>query len=133
MKEAKNPETSCKEPTLQNFRLLEKKVERLEEIIEIHKIAGCSPKDPLKTKLEALEMLHEQHTYSVHMICEALEVPRGTFYNHILRNKRENTSYVEHRAKLREVIQKIYDESNQVFGYKKDIRYYERTGSPHFS
>ena len=119
LKLAKATETSRKEPTLQNLRLLENKVKRLEGIIEILKAADCSPKDPLKVKLDALEKLHEQHTYSVHMICEALEVPRGTFYNHILRNKRENTSYVEHRAKLREVIQRIYDESNQIFGYKK--------------
>ena len=93
LKPAKTAEDDCKEPTLKNFRLLENKVKRLEGIIEILKTVDCSPKDPLKVKLNALENLHEQHTYSVHMICEALEVPRGTFYNHILRNKRENTSY----------------------------------------
>lgn len=119
LKLSKAAENNRKEPTPQNFQLLEKKVKRLEGLIEILKTVDCSPKDPLKVKLDALEKLQQQHTYSVHMICEALEVPRGTFYNHILRNKRENTSYVEHRAKLREVIQRIYDESNQIFGYKK--------------
>ncbi len=93
LKLSKAAEDDRKEPTPQNFQLLEKKVKRLEGIIEILKTVDCSPKDPLKVKLNALENLHEQHTYSVHMICEALEVPRGTFYNHILRNKRENTSY----------------------------------------
>lgn len=77
LKLSKVADDDPKEPTLPNFRLLEKKVKRLEGIIEILKTADCSPKDPLKVKLDALEKLHEQHTYSVHMICEALEVPRG--------------------------------------------------------
>ena len=72
--------------TLKNFHQLERRVKRLEEIIEILKTAGCSATDPLKIKLPALEALHEQH--SVHLICEALDVPRGTFYNYIFRNKR---------------------------------------------
>ena len=71
--------------TLKNFRLLEKRVKRLEGIIEILKTAGCSAADPLEVKLPVLEALHEQ--YNVHMICEALNVPRGTFYNYIFRNK----------------------------------------------
>lgn len=91
----------------------------MEGILEILKTVDCSPKDPLKVKLDALEKLHEQHTYSVHMICEALDVPRGTFYNHILRGKREHTWYVERRKELREVIQKIYDHSHQIFGADK--------------
>lgn len=48
----------------------------MEEIIEILKTAGCSATDPLKIRLPVLEALHEQH--SVHLICEALDVPRGT-------------------------------------------------------
>ena len=65
----------------------------------------------------ALESLHGQ--YSVHMLCEALEVPRGTFYNHILRNKRDHAWYIERRKELRPIIQRIYDDSHQVFGADK--------------
>ena len=112
-------EDNRKELTPQNFQMLAKKVKRLEGIIEILKTADCSPKDSLKVKLDALEKLHEQHTYSVHMICEALDVPRGTFYNHILRGKREHTWYAERRKELREAIQKRYDHSHQIFGAEK--------------
>ena len=66
------------ELTLKNFRLLENRVKRLERIIEILKTAGCSASDPLEVKLPALEALHGR--YSVHMLCEALNVPRGTFF-----------------------------------------------------
>jgi len=119
LKLAKTAEDDCKEPTLHNFHLLENKVKRLEGIIEILKTSECSPRDPLKVKLGALEKLHEQHTYSVHMICEALDVPRGTFYNHVLRGKREHTWYAERRNELKKVIREIYDHSHQIFGAEK--------------
>ena len=65
----------------------------------------------------ALERLYGQ--FSVHVLCEALDVPRGTFYNHIKRNKRGNSSYAKHREELREAIQDIFDESRQTFGSEK--------------
>lgn len=53
------------------------------------------------------------------MLCEAFEVSRGIFYNHILRNKRDNTYYSKRREELRIKIQKVYDESKQIFGAAK--------------
>lgn len=100
-----------------SYRLLEKKAARLEQIIEVITKAKCSPGAPLKVKLSALEALHGQ--YSVHLLCEALDVPRGTFYNHIYRNKRDKTLYKQRREELRIEIKKIYDDSNQIFGAKK--------------
>lgn len=52
-------------------------------------------------------------------MCEALDVSRGTFYNHILRNKKQNTVYVQRKKELRKKIQKVYDDSNQIFGAGK--------------
>lgn len=103
--------------TLRSFRLLENRVKRLEGIIEILKTAGCSSNDPLEVKLLALEALHGQ--YSVHMLCEALDVPRGTFYNYIFRNKRTHTWYAKRREELRIAIQRIYDDNHQIFGAAK--------------
>lgn len=103
--------------SLKNVRLLENRVKRLEGIIEILKASDCSVNDPLDVRLYALERLYGQ--YSVHMLCEALEVPRGTFYNHILRNKRDNTWYAKRREGLRIKIQQVYDDSNQIFGAAK--------------
>lgn len=99
------------------INLLENKVKRLEGIIEIIKKSGSSPTAPLKEKLNALAPLYGQ--YSVHMLCEALDVPRGTFYNHIFRNKRDNTWYAKRREELRVAIQSIYDDNNQIFGAGK--------------
>ena len=96
---------------------LESKVKRLEQKLEIIKTAGCSFHAPLQEKLIALEALYGK--YSVHVLCEAMEVSRGTFYNHIFRNKRDNTWYAKHREILREEVKRVYEESNQVFGAGK--------------
>lgn len=53
------------------------------------------------------------------MICDSLKVPRGTFYNHIFRNKRDNTWYSKRGEEFRIKIQEIYDENNQIFGAAK--------------
>lgn len=77
------------EISTRNFKALEKKITRLEGIIEILQNINCTATSPLNIKLNTLEELYGQ--YSVHMICDALKVSRGTFYNYIFRNKRDNT------------------------------------------
>ena len=103
--------------TVRAFMDLENKVKRLERIIEILKTVNCKVDAPLREKLYALEELYGK--YSIHMLCEALEVSRGTFYNHILRNKRDNTYYSKRREELRIKIQQVYNESKQIFGAAK--------------
>ncbi len=116
IKEYKDSQGS-KEISVRSFRLLENKIKRLEGIIEILQSVDCTANSPLSVKLCALEELYGQ--YSVHMLCDALRVPRGTFYNHILRNKRDNAWYAKRREELRLEIQNIYDDSNQIFGAAK--------------
>ena len=103
--------------SLKNFRIMVNKVSRLEGIIEILQRVNCTVSSPLEEKLPAMEELYSQ--YSVHMLCDALQVPRGTFYNYIFRNKRDNTWYAKLREELRVRIQEVYDESNQIFGAGK--------------
>lgn len=106
-----------KDVNLTNYRLLENRIKRLKGIIEILKAAECTPTAPLEERLIALEKFYGQ--YNVHMLCEAMNVSRGTFYNHILRNKRDNSYYAKRREELRIKIQEIYDDSNQIFGAGK--------------
>ena len=103
--------------TLRNFNLLEAKVKRLEGIIEIIKKTNILPNAPLQQKLYVAEKLSGE--YSVHMICDALDISRGTYYNHILRNKRDNTWYAKRREALRIQIQEVFDENSQIFGARK--------------
>ena len=53
------------------------------------------------------------------MLCDALCVPRGTFYNSLLRSKRGCARYDKRREELRQKIQTIYDGSRQIYGAGK--------------
>lgn len=103
--------------TLRNFNLLEAKVKRLEGIIKIIKKANVLPNAPLQQKLYVAEKLSGE--YNVHIICDALDIARGTYCNHVLRNKRDNTWYAKRREELRIQIQEVFDENHQIFGTEK--------------
>lgn len=57
--------------------------------------------------------------YNVHVLCDSLDVPRGTFYNHILRNKKDKNSYQARRENLGKLIRDVFEESNQIYGARK--------------
>lgn len=112
--ELKKTDCSAKD---KEIKRLTRRIARLEEIIQIIDEADCLPSAPLQERLYALEKIYGSH--NVHILCEALKVDRGTFYNHILRNKKSNTWYAKQREILRSAIQKVYDESRQTFGAGK--------------
>ena len=103
--------------TPQAFQHLKRKAQKLEDMVQVLKTVDCTVSSPLQEKLKAMEALHGQ--FSVHTLCEALDVPRGTFYNHIFRNKRDNTLAAKRREELKVQIQKIYDDSEQIYGAGK--------------
>lgn len=92
-------------------------IRKLEQIIEVLQQVNCTASAPLKERLYALEPLHEQ--YNVHVLCEALKVDRGTFYNHLSRNKKQNNTYQARRSQLSIQIKEVFDESKQIYGAKK--------------
>lgn len=103
--------------TPKDFDSLLRRCEKQEQIIAVLKSIPAIANATTQEKFAALEPLYGQ--FSVHVLCEALDVPRGTFYNHIRRNKRGNSSYAKHREELRVAIQKVFDESRQTFGSEK--------------
>lgn len=105
--------------TRKMYNQLKEHTQKLEGIIEILKSVNCTASDPLDVKLAELERLYYEEKYSVHMMCDALDVSRGTFYNHIKRNKRDKTVYAKRKEELRELILQIFDDSNQIYGAPK--------------
>jgi len=103
--------------TVKEYDILLRHVNKLENIIAILKVVNCTVHDPLKEKLHELEPLYEQ--YDVHTLYEALDVPCGTFYNHILRNKRSNAWFEKRREEHRILIQEVFDKFHQVLGAEK--------------
>ena len=105
--------------TPKEIDVLSRKLEKLEHELEIIRLSGYLAEVPLRRKLEVLENIyHENQRFSVHELCEALGVARGTFYNHIFRradwSKRE-----EEQAELMLKVQQIFDDSQQRFGSEK--------------
>ena len=104
------------EVSQQEFIKMKQKLQKLEQKLEILQKVDCTSSAPLQDKLKELAKLYGQ--YSVHALCEALCVSRGTFYNHIFRRK-EVTAYDKRRAEMKEHIQAAFDESQQRFGANK--------------
>lgn len=103
--------------TAKEYDRLLRRVNKLENIISILKAVNCTVHAPLKKKLCELELLYDQ--YDVHTLCEALDVSRGTFYNHILRNKRGNAWFEKRREEYCILIREVFDEYRQVLGAEK--------------
>ena len=103
--------------TPRRIRELCGKVKRLENIIAVLKTVNCTAHSPAQEKLVELERLYGH--FSNHVLCDALDIPRGTFLNHIRRNKRDTNSYRERRTFLKERISSIHDAAHQRFGAGK--------------
>lgn len=104
-------------PTLREFKEYQRKNKYLTEIINILQTSPCSAQAPLREKLSAIEELSSD--YHVHTLCKALKVSKGTYYNHIFRNKRENSQYNLKCEELKPVIQDIFDGNHQILGASK--------------
>lgn len=71
----------------QEFIHMRGKVEKLEGLIQVLKTVDYAVSLSLQDKLKDLEVLYDK--FSVHTLCGASEVSRGTFYSHILLKKRK--------------------------------------------
>ena len=102
---------------ISDYNKLKMHCEKLENIILILKSAGCTVDAPLKTRYEVIKNMSD--SYSISTLCSALNVAKGSYYNHIFRNKNENTLVSKRRAELTPVIEQIYNESKQIYGAGK--------------
>ena len=100
------------------FRKLSQKCEKLEKIIKLLQESPFINEVPPSELLPYLEQLNKKNE-NIHVICEAFCVPRGTFYNYILRRKHGNTKAAQNRAELLPLIEKIYSESDHIYGAGK--------------
>lgn len=103
--------------SIADYTTLQRKGQRLEHILQIIRLSDII--EEVQKRLAFLARLHEQfEQYSVHELCEALNVSRGTFYNHIFR-KADHTKYIEEQQALMLQVQQIFDDSKQRYGAEK--------------
>lgn len=99
-----------------HYSALLRKKEHLEHVLEVIRLSGLIDEVSLRRRLDILETLHVQHEEcNVNELCEALNVARGTFYNHIFR-RADRSKYEEEQAQLMLQVQQIFDDSQQRFG-----------------
>jgi transposase InsO family protein len=94
---------------IQHSKYLEKMVELLQD--------WSSSYTSLQERLHHIESLSSE--YPVNLLCKTFNVAKGTYYNHTLRNKRENSQFNQKCAMLRPIIKDLYDESHQILGATK--------------
>lgn len=71
-----------------DYTTLQRKSQRFDHILQIICLSTIIDEVPLQRRLMILVQLHEQfNQYSIHELCEALNVSRGTFCNHIFRRQ----------------------------------------------
>ncbi len=100
-----------------DYNKLKMHCEKLENMIQILKTCGCSVDAPLNQRYEVIKDLSS--VYSITTLCNALNVPKGSYYNHILRNKNEDTLAARRIKELTPIVEEIYNESKQTFGSGK--------------
>lgn len=91
---------------------------KLEQMLKVLQISGCDISSSIDEKIRVVEKLSNK--FSVHVLCEALRLPRGTYYN---RQKRKNfkTKTELQDEELKKMILRIFKESGGRFG-KKPIK-----------
>ena len=106
--------------TPKEFDTLSRRLEKLEHELEIIQLTGYISNVPLQKKLVFLESLYQKpdNPYSVYELCEALDVARGTFYNHIFR-RADRSKRDQEQARLMRLVQQVFDDSTQRFGTEK--------------
>ncbi len=113
-------QTSAHTYTPAEFDVLVRRLQKAEHKLSIIQLSGYLSKVPLQDKLATLEHFHNEMSdlYSVHELCEALDVSRGTFYNHIFR-RADRSKYESEKAQLMLKVKQIFDDSEQRYGADK--------------
>lgn len=129
-KEAAREQNAFIAPAAMDYHQLKAHAEKLECMLEVIKLVSDISEIPLEKKLRILDELYHTEKYSVHLMCETLDVPRGTFYNYIKRGKKGDTAAARRREEMRERILRIYYDSNQIFGAPKIAAVLKESGIP---
>lgn len=117
IKERNNSFNKGKAPDFRYLHDLQKKCDRQQKIIEILQRSPCTPSAPLSKRYEVIKSLFDE--YTVNILCEALKVAKGSYYNHILRNKNGNTKAANRKSEMFPVIEQIFHDYNEIFGSSK--------------
>lgn len=103
-----------------DFDALCRRLQKAEHELEVIRLSKYISEVPLHKKLSTLTELYlkPDNPYSIHELCDALGVARGTFYNHIFRCS-DRRKYEDEQLELMLKVQQIFDDSKQRYGAEK--------------
>lgn len=70
-----------------NFYLVSQALKHQKTINKILSLAPCTAQAPLSERLAVIDALHNTRNFSIHALCDAFDVKRGTYYNYAKRGK----------------------------------------------
>lgn len=106
-----------KKINMREVNTLIQRCEQQELMIEILQNAPCTVNAPLAERYEYI--LNSSEKYSINLLCKTMKVAKDSYYNHVLRNKKENKQFEEKKRELTPVIEKIFNDSKQIYGASK--------------
>ena len=111
------------ENSARNFYLVSQALKHQKTINKILALAPCTAQAPLSERLAVIDALHNTRNFSVHALCDALDVKRGTYYNYAKRGKVRTGEiwYMQRKGELVKAVERVFNESKQRFGAQKIV------------
>lgn len=114
---------------VKTFRQKQLHSQKVDQMIEVLRESHCRLDATTDEKMAIIEKMEGR--YSVHVLCEALGLPRGTYYNR-KRQEDKKYRYQEDDEKVKPLIKEIFEESKCRFG-RKPIHHILLEKGIHFS
>lgn len=102
---------------MRDYYELKRRCKQQEKMIEILQNAPCTVGSPLQERYDYILSCSDK--YSVYLLCKTMKVAKGSYYNHILRAKNENTLFEEKKRELTPIIEEIFHNNKQIYGASK--------------
>ena len=99
IKKRNNSFNKGKAPNFRYLHDLQEKCDRQQKIIEILQRSPCTPSAPLSKRYEVIKSLSDE--YTVNILCEALKVAKGSYYNHMLTLKSSSKMGKKHTKRAK--------------------------------
>ena len=111
------------ENSARKFYLVSQALRHQKTINKILSLAPCTAQAPLSERLAVIDALRNTRNFSVHALCDALDVKRGTYYNYAKRGKVRTGEiwYMQRKGELVKAVERVFTESKQRFGAQKIV------------
>ncbi len=117
IKESPDCQKQERQINMRDYFVLKRRCDQQEKMIEILQNAPCTVASPLQARYDYI--LNCSDKFSVHLLCKTMKVAKGSYYNHILRAKKENTLFEAKKRELTPIIEEIFHNNRQIYGANK--------------